>query len=80
MVAFRLPDPKMQLFDNNGNPLAGGFVYTYEAGTLNPLDTWTDYNQNALNENPIELDSAGRASVWFGDTQMRRRQNNLCDF
>lgn len=65
MVAFRAPDPMMQLFDNDGNPLSGGKVYTYAAGTLTPLATYADYDATAFNTNPIVLDSAGRATVFW---------------
>lgn len=30
-----------QFFDNNGNPLAGGLIYTYAAGTTTPAATYT---------------------------------------
>ena len=33
------PAPKLQFFDSNGNPLTGGKVYTYAAGTTTPLST-----------------------------------------
>jgi hypothetical protein len=55
----------MQVLDEDGNPLSGGKVYTYEAGTLTPLATYADYNQVAMNTNPIILDAAGEASVWW---------------
>jgi hypothetical protein len=55
----------IQEFDNNGEPLAGGLLYTYEAGTSTPKATYTDASGNTANANPIELDSAGRASVWL---------------
>lgn len=55
-----------QFFDNNGNPLAGGKVYTYSAGTTTPLATYTDRTGSTPNTNPIVLDSAGRTpyQVW----------------
>ena len=57
--------PFLAFYDNNGNPLAGGLVYTYAAGTNAPKATFTD--QTALVEmpNPIVLDSAGRATWWI---------------
>ena len=56
-----------QFFDNNGNPLTGGLIYTYEAGTTTPLITYTSSNGLTANSNPIVLDSAGRVSnqVWL---------------
>ena len=56
-----------QFFDNNGVPLAGGLVYTYQAGSSTPFTTYTTYNGTIPNSNPIILDSAGRlpAELWF---------------
>ena len=49
-----------QFFDNNGNPLSGGKIYTYEAGTTTPLATYTSSTGNTAHTNPIVLDAAGR--------------------
>ena len=49
-----------QLFDANGVPLAGGKIYTYEAGSSTPAATYTTYTGVANHTNPIVLDSAGR--------------------
>lgn len=49
-----------QFFDNNGVPLSGGKIYTYEAGTTTPLTTYTSSSGNTAHTNPIVLDSAGR--------------------
>jgi hypothetical protein len=56
-----------QVFDNNGVPLNGGLVYTYQAGSSTPLTTYTDINGTTANSNPIVLDSSGRFSneVWL---------------
>ena len=54
-----------QYFDNNGNVLAGGLLYTYAAGTTTPLATYTDSTGGTPNANPVVLDSGGRAEVWF---------------
>lgn len=56
-----------QEFDNDGNPLAGGKVYTYEAGTSTPKVTYTDSSGGTPNANPVILDASGRASIWLGD-------------
>ena len=60
------PVPFLQFIDANGNPLSGGKLYTYVAGTTTPLATYTTYAGNIANTNPVILDSAGRASVWLG--------------
>jgi len=60
------PTPKLQFFDANGAPLAGGLLYTYEAGSTTPLATYTDSTGVNANTNPITLDSRGEANVWLG--------------
>jgi len=60
------PTPKLQFFDANGAPLAGGLLYTYQAGTTTPLVTYTDSTGVSANTNPIVLDSRGEANVWLG--------------
>jgi hypothetical protein len=56
-----------QFFDNNGVPLAGGFIYTYAAGTTTALATYTTISGNIANSNPIVLDAAGRTpqEIWL---------------
>ena len=56
-----------QYFDNNGVPLAGGLIYTYQAGTSTPLATYTDNGGTIANANPLVLDSAGRVpyEIWM---------------
>jgi hypothetical protein len=58
-----------QFFDNNGNPLSGGKIYTYAAGTTTPLATYTSSTGNTAHTNPIVLDSAGRVpsggEIWI---------------
>lgn len=59
------PLPVFRAFDVTGIPLAGGKLYTYEAGTTTPLATYTDSTGNTANANPVILDSAGQANVWL---------------
>lgn len=56
-----------QFFDDNGDPLTGGLIYTYAAGTTTPEPTYTDNIGNVANTNPIVLDAAGRVAseVWL---------------
>lgn len=49
-----------QFFDNSGNVLSGGKIYTYEAGTSTPLAAYTSNTGSTAHTNPIILDSAGR--------------------
>lgn len=52
-----------QILDDFALVLAGGTVETYEAGTSTPLVTYQDLEGLIENENPIVLDSAGRAVI-----------------
>lgn len=62
------PDFVQQYFDSSGNPLSGGKVYTYVAGTTTPLSSYTDSSGVTSNANPVILDSAGRANIWLDPT------------
>jgi len=56
-----------QFFDDNGNPLSGGKIYTYAAGTTTPAVTYTTSAGTVANTNPIILDAAGRTpyEIWL---------------
>ena len=56
-----------QFFDNSGNVLTGGLLYTYAAGTTTPLATYTSATGVTFNSNPIVLDAAGRPpnEIWL---------------
>jgi len=59
-----------QFFDNNGQILAGGKIFTYVAGSTSTLQaTFTTTNGDVANTNPIVLDSAGRChtAIWMTD-------------
>jgi len=52
----------------NGNlPLAGGLIYTYQAGSSTPLATYTTVNGTIANANPIVLGSTGKlpSELWL---------------
>ena len=66
MPTTLIPNPVMQFFDANGNPLVGGKLFTYAAGTTTPQSTFTDYNGATANTNPVILNSRGEAAVWCG--------------
>ena len=55
----------IQFLDNAGNPLAGGLVRTFEAGTSTPKAAFTDSTATTPHPNPVVLDSAGRAQLWL---------------
>lgn len=56
-----------QFFDNNGDPLTGGKLYVYAAGTTTPATTYADNLGVTFNPNPIILDAAGRTpdEIWL---------------
>lgn len=60
-----------QFFDNNGDPLTGGKIYTYAAGTTTPVTTYTTNAGTVAHPNPIVLDAAGRVpsggEIWLTD-------------
>lgn len=74
-----------QFFTNNGVPLAGGFLYSYLAGTNTPAAVYTTSAGNVAHSNPIEFDSAGRVpsgEVWLTEGTsykfiLRDSANNL---
>lgn len=55
----------IQFFDDNGDPLSAGKLYTYAAGTTTPKATYTTAAGTTPNANPVVLDSAGRAVVFL---------------
>ena len=57
----------------DGKPLAGGKVYTYEAGTTTPKSTYTTVAGDVPNLNPVILDQNGKAKIFLGDGAYRMR-------
>jgi len=49
-----------QWTNDDGEPLAGGFVYSYIAGTSTPSPLYEDSDGTTELANPIELNAAGR--------------------
>lgn len=74
-MAKLTPFPDAQVLDDNGDPLAGGKIYTYEAGDVNTTkETYTDKDEGTPLPNPIILGDDGRpevggnpVSIWLGD-------------
>ncbi|MBL7545624.1 MAG: hypothetical protein JNL11_17525 [Bdellovibrionaceae bacterium] len=66
MAILLSPSPKQQFFDDNGDPLVGGKLTTYAAGTLNPIVTYAD-KDGTENPNPVILDAGGRATIYLQD-------------
>lgn len=60
-----MPSPKFVGLDNNGDPINGGKLHTFLAGTTTPAATYSDQALTTPNANPVILDSAGRATVYL---------------
>lgn len=66
-----------QQFDSTGQPLIGGFLYFYAAGTTTPQSAYQDSSLTLAWPNPIELDSAGRIPPFYlADGQIKIRLTN----
>lgn len=63
-MGYPLPNPFFYAEDAYGNPLAGGSVATYEAGTDIELPTYSDADLTVENDNPVVLDENGRARIF----------------
>lgn len=64
-MAELLPVLRQRFFDEDGNPLAGGKLYSYIAGTSTPSATYTDESGDTENANPTVLDADGYADIWI---------------
>lgn len=71
MAGTVMPAPKFIGLDNNANPVSGGKLYTYVAGTTTPQATYSDVNLTVANANPVVLDSAGRATVFLSGSSYK---------
>jgi hypothetical protein len=66
-----------QQFDSLGNPLNGGLLYFYAAGTTTPQSAYQDTALTIAHPNPITLDSAGRVPQFFlADGSIKIRLTN----
>jgi len=57
-----------QFFDNSGNLLTYGQIYTYATGTTTPQVTYTTVSGTIASANPIVLDASGRVpggEIWL---------------
>lgn len=60
-----MPMIRARFFDDNGRPLSGGKIYTYEPNTTTPKTTYKDLAATTPNTNPILLDVAGEADIYL---------------
>lgn len=66
MGIYLSPVAKQKFTDSNGDPLVGGKLYTYEAGTTTEATTYAD-KDGAANTNPVILDANGECDIWLSD-------------
>ena len=65
MANFANPfNPGVQYHDDDGSPLNGGFLYFWKAGTSEAKTTWADGAMQVPNDNPVVLNSVGRATIF----------------
>ncbi len=65
--------------DSSGNPVSGGKVHTFVAGTSTPLATYSDSALTVLNANPVILNTAGRATIYLSATGYKIRLDDAND-
>lgn len=68
MTAQLAPTPIFKAWDNNGFPLALGFLTTYAAGTLTKIPSYVDSTQTTQNPNPRQLNFRGEMPLWLDPT------------
>jgi hypothetical protein len=75
-MATLLPNGKQYYTTNEGLPLVGGKLYTYEAGTLVPKLTYQDADATVPNTNPVIMDARGEAVIfWTGVYKIELRDS-----
>lgn len=74
-----MPAPKYTAYDNNGNPLSGGKLYVYAAGTTTPATTYSDVELTIPNTNPVILDAGARATVFLSPGSYKFIQKTSAD-
>ena len=71
MAVFLSPfGPKPAFFDSAGDPLSGGKLYAYVAGSTTAQNTYTNSGGGTANANPIVLNSRGEPDneIWLTES------------
>lgn len=63
--AVLYPSAKFSTLTSTGAMCVSCKLYTYEAGGVTPLATYTDSTGGTANANPVVLDARGEGNVWF---------------
>lgn len=66
-MAYLSPVGNESQIDSNGDPLSGGKIYSYLAGTTTPTATYTDSTGGVQQANPIILNTKGlpASPIWL---------------
>lgn len=64
-MAILMPNGKQAFVNDAGQPLAGGKIYTYAAGTTTLKTTWSDAGETSPNTNPVILNARGEATIFW---------------
>lgn len=70
MAVFLAPSPRWSALKQTGFAAAGGKLYTYRVNTRIPKATFADIAGTIQNLNPITLDSAGEALIYWNDDEL----------
>lgn len=75
MSVNRIYNDRHQFFDSNGDPLNGGKLFFYIAGSSTKQDTFNSSAGTVPNSNPMVLDSAGRLQTecWLTDGEIYKQ-------
>lgn len=76
-MASQINNPRARFFDANGNPLSGGKVFSFGAGTTTPKATFTDQAGLTANANPTILDANGEANIWLSGAYKIELRNSV---
>jgi hypothetical protein len=77
-MSFLFVGARLHVDGTDGSPLAGGWVYTYEAGTVIPKVCYSDAAATVPKANPFQLDAYGEADVWLvGNYKILIKDANL---
>lgn len=77
MTASVLPNGKQYYATPAGIPAVGWKVATFDAGTTNPRQTFTDAAGVTPNTNPVILDGRGEAVIFWSGNYKVQLQDNL---
>lgn len=64
-MAIIQPYPRFKALLDDGTPAVGYKVYSYDAGTTTPKNTYADQSGATPNANPVILDGSGEASIFL---------------